>query len=333
LLVLKELITFKKAPLGVGAFSMLSRVADTIYWMARYTERTNGMLQVLRTNYISSQEEIITFSWRPLLNAYATQLTKKELEAVEKDTTKVFEYLILDKMNRSSAYNNILHARENARAIQDHITKEVWQCFNNYYHFFRNPELEMQIKTGDTVSAIDGLIMHGLLFTGTVKNTMTRDEGYTFLHIGKFLERAVLTADIVRIKLSEMDAEHHSLSEAGDLRYLLYSLFGFEIYMKVYKGNFNMQDVLELLLKNTYFPHSLLYSLNQVNRYFERLKPESLPESYEQLEFIIGKTMNNVKYSNLEADNPKALIFFLLQIRNDLIGIADSFRSHYFGNA
>ncbi len=312
---------------------MLSRVADTIYWMARYTERTNGMLQVLRTNYISSQDDIVNFSWRPLLNTYGTQLTKKELEVVEKDTTKVFEYLILDKMNNSSAYNNIMHARENARAIQDHITKEVWQCFNNYYHFIRNPELEMQIRIGDPVSVIDGLIRHGLLFTGTVKNTMTRDEGYTFLHIGKFLERAVLTTDIVRIKLSEMQSDHQSLGEAVGLRYLLYSLFAFEIYMKVYKGNFNIHDVLELLLQSIYFPHSLLYSLNQVNRYFERLKPESLPESYEQLEFIIGKTMNNVKYSNLEVDSPKMIDLFLLETRKELIGIANSFSKYYFGNS
>lgn len=308
---------------------MLSRVAETIYWMARYTERTNGMLQVLRTSYISSQDDILNFSWRPLLNTYANELTKKELESIEKDTSKVFEYLILDKNNNSSAYNNIMHSRENARAIQDHITKEVWQCLNNYYHFIREPEFENQIKTGDPVSAIDALIRHGLLFTGTVKNTMTRDEGYTFLHLGKFLERAILTADIVRIKLNEMEMD---LQNLVGLRYLLYSLFGFEIYMKIYKGNFRADQVLELLLQNTHFPHSLLYSLNQLTRYFERLKPESLPESYEQLEFLIGKTMNNVKYSNIEADNPRMVNFFLLQTRTDLIGIGSSFGRYYFGN-
>jgi uncharacterized alpha-E superfamily protein len=308
---------------------MLSRVAETIYWMARYIERTNGMLQVLRTNYISSQDDIVNFSWRPLLNTYSNGLSKHELETIEKDTTKVFEHLILDRMNNSSAYNNIMHSRENARAIQDHITKEVWQCLNNYYHFLREPQLEEQIRTGDPVSAIDALIRNGLLFTGTVKNTMTRDEGYTFLHLGKFLERAILTADIVRIKLTEMEMD---VQNAVGLRYLLYSLFGFEIYMKIYKGNFNIEDVLELLLQNTHFPHSLLYCLNQLNRYFERLKPESLPESYEQLEFLIGKTMNNVKYSNIEADNPRMVNFFLLQSRSDLIGIGSSFGRYYFGN-
>jgi uncharacterized alpha-E superfamily protein len=223
----------------------------------------------------------------------------------------------------------VMHARENARAIQDHITKEVWQCLNNYYHFFKDAEFERHIKTGDPVSSIDALMKHGLLFSGTVKNTMTRDEGYTFLHLGKFLERAILTADIVRIKLSEMEM---NLQNVVALRYLLYSLFGFEIYMKVYKGKFNSESVLELLLQNTHFPHSLLYSLYHMNKYFERLRPDSLPESYEQLEFLIGKTMNNIKYSEIEANNPGMVNFLLLQTRNDLMGIGSSFGRYYFGN-
>jgi uncharacterized alpha-E superfamily protein len=312
---------------------MLSRVADTIYWMARYMERTHGMLQIMRTSYISSQDDIRDFSWRRLLNTYGSELSKAEITSIEKDTTKVFEYLILDKTNSSSAYNNITQARENARAIQDHITKELWQCLNSYYHFIREPEIENQVKNGDPVTAIDLLIRNGLLFTGTVKNTMTRDEGYTFLHLGKFLERAIITTDILRIKLNEIEPEGFQSVDARGLKYLLYSLFGYEIYMKTYKGHFTIEQVLELVLYNPFFPHSVMYSLNQLNKYFERLKPDSLPENYEQLEFIIGKSLNNVKYSNLEAENLQMLNQFLLQTRKDFIEIGNSFSRYYFGNS
>src|SRR3954447_26170493 len=155
---------------------MLSRVADTIYWMGRYMERTHGMLHVLRTNYISSQDSLNDFSWKPLLSNYTSNLTSDEITGSEKDSQKVFQSLIWDKMNDASAYNNITQARENARAIQDHITKEVWQCLNNYYHFIREPEIKEQVRFGDPVTAIDQLMRFGLLFTGTIKNTMTRDE-------------------------------------------------------------------------------------------------------------------------------------------------------------
>jgi uncharacterized alpha-E superfamily protein len=311
---------------------MLSRVADTIYWMARYMERTHGLLQNIRTNYISSQDDIKDFSWRSLLNTYGNELSAQEINKVDKDTSRVFEYLILDKMNGSSAYNNISRSRENARAIQDHITKEVWQCLNDYYHFIREPVIEKQVKNGDPLTAIDLLIRHGLLFTGTIKNTMTRDESYAYLHIGKFLERSILTVDVLRMKFTEIDPQSYQLVDARELRYLLYSLFGYEIYIKTYKGHFTIENVLELVLYNNFFPHSLMYSLYQLNKYFERLKPESLPENYEQLEFLIGKILNNVKYSNLEAGNFNMLDPFLLRTRQDLIEIGSSFSQYYFGN-
>src|SRR4028118_2095963 len=155
---------------------MLSRVADTIYWMARYMERTHGMLQIMRINYISTQDLINDRSWRSLLNTYGNELSSQEITKVEKDTSRVFEYLILDKMNGSSVYTNITNSRENARSIQDHITKEVWQCLNDYYHFIREPQIDRQMKFGDPVSAFDTLIRHNFLFNGTVDNTMARGE-------------------------------------------------------------------------------------------------------------------------------------------------------------
>lgn len=311
---------------------MLSRVADTIYWMSRYMERTHGMLQALRTNYISSQDDIEDFSWGSILKTFQSELGNEDIAKAEKDTPQVFDYLILDRDNRSSAYNNIRQSRENARAIQDHITKEVWQCLNDYYHFIRNREVEKQIKNGDPVTAIDLLLRHGLLFTGTIKNTMTRDEGYTYLHLGKFLERAVFILDILRIKLVEAGSGNLQSVDSRDLRYLLYSLFGYEIYMKTYKGNFNTDNVLELIIYNNFYPHSLIYSLYQLNKYFERLKPDSLPENYEYLEFLIGKTLNNVKYSNIQVNDSHSLNTFLLQIKWEILEIGSSFSRYYFAN-
>jgi uncharacterized alpha-E superfamily protein len=311
---------------------MLSRVADTIYWLARYMERTQSMLQVIRTNYIASQDEIRYFSWRPLLYAYG-ELTSTEVNEIERDTPRVLEHLVLDKSNSASAYNNILQGRENARAVQDHITKEVWQCLNDYYHFVRDDEVAQQVKLGDPVSGIDFLMRNSLLFTGTVKNTMPRDESYAYINIGKFLERAIQTADIIRIKWSGVSYDIQQSIETPELRYLLYSLFGYELFVKTYKGNFSPNNVLQMILYNTYFPHSLLYSLNQMSRYFERLKEDSLPESYEQVEFLIGKVKNEVKYSHFTADDPEQLNNFLLQVRDELYGVATAFSKYYFGNS
>ena len=75
---------------------MLSRVADTIYWMARYMERTNGILQALRTNYIASQDEVKDFSWRPLLVTYSG-LKPRKLKNWRRILPKVLKYLTVDR--------------------------------------------------------------------------------------------------------------------------------------------------------------------------------------------------------------------------------------------
>ena len=295
-------------------------------------ERTNGMLRILRTNYISSQDEVKDFSWQTLLRNYS-DASPEEVKAIGNNSVKVLEHLLLDKNNGASVYNNITRARENARAVQDHITKEVWQCLNDYYHLIRDNKINLQVKQGDPVTALDSLIHHGMLYHGTVDITMARGEGFTYLNIGKFLERAILSTDMLNIKLTELDYDLEHKVEVTALRYLLYSLSGYELYLKTHRGNFQTDYVLEQVIHNENFPHSVSYCLKQLFRYFERLETESLPESYKQLEFLIGRSMNSVKYSNIKLSDSEGLRNFLQQLRQELFGIAAAFNQFYFGNS
>jgi len=294
-------------------------------------ERTNGMLQVILTRYISSQDNAGDFSWSSLLEIYG-ELTDEEMKSMETSSPRALHYMIFDQNNSASVYNNIMFSRENARGIQDHINKEVWQCLNDYYHLIRDDNMRKEITKADPVSTIGQLIKNGLLFTGTIDNTMTRDEGFTFVNIGKFLERTVHSLDITRIKMIEISSRPEDAGTAMKLRYLLYSLFGFEVYLKIFKGNFTTKNALELILYNPDFPHSVLYSLERLYKYFSRLRAESLAENYEHMEFLIGKTMNNIKYSNMNESDFNTLDSFLFQTRQELIEISAAFSKYYFGN-
>ncbi|HQW45109.1 MAG TPA: alpha-E domain-containing protein [Chitinophagaceae bacterium] len=311
---------------------MLSRVADSVFWMARYMERTNGMLRILRTNYISSQDEVKDFSWQTLLQNYS-DAPPEDVKAIGDHSVKVLEHLLFDKNNGGSVVNYITRARENARAVQDHITKEVWQCLNDYYHLIRDKQIHFQVQYGDPVTALDTLIHHGMLYHGTVDITMARGEGFNYLNIGKFLERAVLSADMLNIKLTELNYNLQQPVEVPALRYLLYSLSGYELYLKTHRGNFQADNVLQQIIYNDNFPHSVSYCLKQLFRYFERLETESLPESYKRLEFMIGRSMNNVKYSTINTADGEGLKRFLQQTRQELFGIAAAFNQYYFGNS
>lgn len=311
---------------------MLSRVADSVFWMARYMERTNGMLRILRTNYISSQDEVKDFNWQTLLYNYS-DAPATEIQALGNHSIQILSHILLDRNNGASVMNNITRARENARAVQDHITKEVWQCLNDYYHLIRSKGIQQQVQSGDPVTAMDSLIHHGMLYHGIVDVTMARGEGFTYLNIGKFLERAILSVDMLNIKLTELNYNLQQKVEVPALRYLLYSLSGYELYLKTHRGNFQVEPVLQQIIYNDNFPHSVSYCMKQLFRYFERLETESIPENYKQLEFLIGKTMNNVKYSNVQSSESEELRSFLRQLRQELTSIAAAFNQYYFGNS
>lgn len=309
---------------------MLSRVAESIFWMARYMERTNRMLRMLHTKYISSQDEVVDFDWNSVLHTYGS-LPEEEFKQIKKNSSRVLEHLVIDRENPNSVINNITRARENARSVQDHITKEVWQCLNEYYHLVRESHIEFHITKGDPVTALDALIRHGMLYNGTVDITMARGEGFNFLNIGRFLSRAVITIDLLSIKLREFDQDLAKHAEDPGWRFLLYSLSGYELYLKTNRGVLHAEPVIRHVLYNTDFPHSLLYSMTRLNRYFERLKVDSPPENYAQLEFLIGRLYNNIRYSDIGADSEKLKIF-LPQTKTDLFEIATQLNSIYFGN-
>lgn len=306
---------------------MLSRVAESIFWMARYMERTNGTLRLVRTSYISSQDEIRDFTWAPILHHYSDHN-----DFPEKDSKRVIEHLLLDKENASSVINNITRARENARAVQDHITKEVWQCLNDFYHLIRNERIHAQVLQGDAISAMDALIEKGWLYHGVLDTTLARGNGFAFLSLGKFIERAIISANNLSIKLAELDYNLDRPLEIPALRYLLYSLSGYELYLKTHRGNLKADLVIQQILYHNHFPHSLLYCLVRIGRYLERLQPESLPEVYNNLDFLTGKLMNHLKYTPVDIRKGKELGQFLDHIRSGLYEITEAMNKNYFGH-
>jgi uncharacterized alpha-E superfamily protein len=146
------------------------------------------------------------------------------------------------------------------------------------------------------------------------------------------LERALQITDMLRMKEHLFVGEEESASSSAELRYVLYSLLGYELYIKTYQGQMEAQSVLELMLYHADFPHSLLYSLSQMVHYTERLKDNSRPESYEKLRFLVGKARTTVAYSTLGVQKGDALGKFLEQVRGEVLDIAAMLSSSYFGN-
>ncbi|HLX91829.1 MAG TPA: alpha-E domain-containing protein [Puia sp.] len=307
---------------------MLSRVADSLYWMSRYMERSDGILRMLKINYASSQDDIHEFSWKPVLQIF-TYLEEKQADAIAHHSRAVLEYMVTDKENPNSVLNILTKARENARSVQDNITKELWQCLNEFYHTVRDERLVNWLHKEDPVTILDNLIKQGLLYYGTADITMARGDGYAFLNIGKFIERAVQSADILDIKFSDKNYDL-SKTDTSYWKYLLMSISGYEIYLKTYRSGFDAKNVVEQIVLDENFPRSVNYSVQRLYIYFERLRNQRNAEGFQKLEFLIGKIRSRVKYSTTESIMKEGLHTYLSGLREELFGVAKTLDQYYF---
>jgi len=249
---------------------MLSRTADHLYWMARYTERAENTARMLdvavQTSMLPQSPEDAESGWRAVLGISELE------EAFEArydvlDARNVLTFMISDARNSSSIVSCLTGARENARAVRGVLTTEVWETHNATW-------LEMQRRIGkmahdgDPSEFFEWVKYRSHLSRGVTVGTMLTDEAMYFLRLGTFLERADNTARILDIK-------YHAAKQAGlgdalnqrDFYYwaaLLRSVSGFEIYRKVYRDAITPARVAELLMLRADMPRSLLACMEQV---------------------------------------------------------------------
>jgi uncharacterized alpha-E superfamily protein len=308
---------------------MLSRVADSLYWMSRYMERTDGILRMLKINYASSQDDVQGFSWMPVLKIF-TFLQPAEAEKIAQNTRAVIQFMVTGKDNPNSVLNIVTMARENGRSVQDHITKEMWQCLNDFYHTMRDGKLDIALQKEDPITVLDNLLKKGLLYFGTTDVTMARGEGNSLINIGKFLERAIQSTDILDIKFSTLNQSNEKVMDTTYWKYLLMSIAGYELYLKTYRSGFEAANVVEQIVLNDRFPRSIIYSITRLHRYFERLKNDGNTVAFDHINFLIGKVKSNVQFSKAQSLTDDALHLFLKQTKIDLFDVGNALSNKYF---
>ncbi len=311
---------------------MLSRVASNLYWLSRYIERSDGILRMLKINYASSQDALQEFSWAPVIKIYS-RLEESKIREIEFNSRKVLLYMFSGSDNLNSIVNIITLARENARSVQDHIPKDLWQCLNEYYHLVKDKRLIQLLQKDDPTSVLDELIKQVMLYYGISEVTMERGEGRSFMNIGKYLERSIQSADILDIKFSTSGDDPDLLTSASYLKYLLLSIGAYDLYLKTYRQGFDAENILELVILNNDFPRSVLYSVNNINRYFERLKTNKDIIEFKELSFQIGRLTSMIRYSTIGSIEQQGLHIYLGLIKKELYSIGNSLNVHYFANS
>jgi uncharacterized alpha-E superfamily protein len=242
----------------------------------------------------------------------------------------VLQYMVLEKDNPNSVLNMVIQARENARAVQDNITKELWQSLNDFYHIVKDPRLEITLKREDPVTVLDSLIRQCMLYYGISDITMFRGEGLSFMNIGKFLERTLQSADILDVKFSNLSYDLDKETDTPYWKYLLLSVSGYALYLKKYRSGFEARNILDQVLFNVQFPRSVLYSVNQLHRNFDRLKSDQNTEGYSKVDFLIGRLKSKLQYSDVQSVSRIGLHQYLNEIGSDIHSIGAALNQYYF---
>ena len=310
---------------------MLSRTADSLFWLNRYMERADGILRFTRTAYISVLDKGITenLTWRPLLEIF-TNCTEEEIESLENNTNEVLKKVILDVDNTNSLKTLINRARENARGVQDHITKEVWENVNQLYHMVNNSAIAAQLLSEDSMEAIDLFTKHSVLYAGVTDITMPRGIGWNFMNLGKYIERCLETLEITN---REFKTINYDLADQQDILYwrvLLLSISGYELHLKTYRDSNNNKSVLQQAIMNANFTRSVFYSLTRIDRYLQDLVKGNESEENQALIRCFGRLYSYVKFIDFDMLDAVVLQEFLEKVKTELLDFSQRFGQSFF---
>nr|WP_315393879.1 alpha-E domain-containing protein [uncultured Duganella sp.] len=300
---------------------MLSRTADHLFWMARYTERAENTARMLdvnvQTSMLPQSDEDNAHGWRAMLGISELQAAydakHQTLEARE-----VIDFMVRDPDNASSIVACLTEARENARAVRGTLTTEVWEIQNQTWLDMQK-RLASDLLEDDPSKFFEWVKFRSHLSRGVTVGTMLRDEAVHFIRLGTFLERADNTARILDVKFHGGGAEA-TRSEAmsqHDFYYwgaLLRSVSGFEIYRKVYRDVITPARIAELLMLRGDMPRSLLACMDEVVQNLAEVRNDVSADT----ERLAGRLRAALQFSNiddiLEAGLHETLTRFLADI-------------------
>lgn len=320
--------------LYLSIYCMLSRIADSLFWLHRYMERADGMLRLLKTSYILSFDKVQAsgISWEPALKVFTT-LTKDEIAAIKTSDSSVLQYMITDTQNQNSLKVIITRARENARGVQDQITKEVWEQVNLMYHQVSHSSISERLAGPDALTVIDALISSSDQFAGITDSTMPRGQGWNYMNLGKFIERSLLTAEFTNVFFSNINYDFTDEQDILFWRGLLLALSGYELHLKTYSNINHNCNVAQQVLFDRNFPRSVYYSLERANKYLCDISEQNPVEGSSPLCRLFGRLHSQVKFSDLALVAETGLQPYITEIRTSLNEFTRALGQTYFSYA
>jgi uncharacterized alpha-E superfamily protein len=297
---------------------MLSRTADHLFWMSRYTERAENTARMLDVNYQTSllpqSAAVALAGWEGLLAiSELTTAYKAKYGAVTQ--RNVLDFMVRDLENPSSIASCLRGARENARAVRGTLTTEVWETQNSTW-LELPPHINNKGFDRDPTPFFEWVKFRSHVSRGVAIGTMLQDESFYFLRMGTFLERADNTARLLDVKFHAVQSDFSGTASELDRDYdfyhwsaILRSVSAFEVYRKVYRDVIKPELVAELLILRPDMPRSLLGCLNEVVANLNAVANDQSGETSR----MAGKLRADLEFSRIDEILATGLHAFLTQ--------------------
>src|SRR5450830_336012 len=297
---------------------MLSRTADHLFWMSRYTERAENTARMLDVNYQTSllpqSSAAAQVGWKGLLSISELLPSYTETHGGI-NVRNVMDFMVKDDSNPSSIVSCLSAARENARAVRGTLTTEVCETQNQTWL-----EVHRMIKSGeferDPGQFFEWVKFRSHLSRGVTVGTMLMDEALHFMRLGTFLERSDNTARLLDVKFHAVRSDFFGTANGKEQEYdfyhwsaILRSVSGFEVYRKVYRDVIRPERVAELLILRADMPRSLHASLNEVVNNLGLVANDPSSESHRRA----GKLCAELKYGRIDEILATGLHAYLTQ--------------------
>ncbi len=259
---------------------LLSRVAEQLYWAARYLERAEGTARVVaeHTNLLVDLPTSVPLTWEPLLAVPGLRKTFDERYGTA-DERSIIRFLLSDRENPSSVLSCVTAARENLRTAREVVPRDAWQALNDQYLYVASHHVE-GVDRRSRGRFLDKVVGENRRFVGILAGTMSRDPAYSMLKLGRNLERADMATRVLDVRAvvllttgDETRPAHDDVQWAAVLR----SLCGLQAYHRQVRAPIDGRLTVDFLLRDPDFPGSIRHCLGEIEQVLGELPRAEAP--------------------------------------------------------
>ena len=305
---------------------MLSRVAESIYWLARYIERAENTARIVmvNANLVLDTPKGMSPGWRPLITLTGSHELYDQIYA-DSSERNVVKFLTGDTKNPGSISSSLWFARENARTVRDVVPRETWEYINDL-HIYAKDNLQSGLSQRGRYDYLKRIIAGAQQITGMLAGTMSHDAPYDFLRIGRNLERGEMTIRIIDVCTANLLTSQAELKPFENIQWMsvLKSLSGYQMYRRRMQARVRRTEVLKFLLQTRDFPRAFYHCLCEVEASLTHL-----PRHDKVLAILDAakKTVLNADIAQLEQ---QALHVFIDELELALADLTEQLKASYF---